>query len=211
MPAEKINKTEKIISTQTPALSKTVSIVQKIFSLFMKHKKVSMVIIGILIIFIGYNFLFTKKSTKDQTNIKSITVQIDKSFDFPAITNNGKPSGSKIKLKITNVEKTSQVVVKDQVYAAKNNKMFLIANLELKNDSTSAQNILPGDLIRLSIGDNQDTKFAPDLHNNLVPVSAISTKIDRVGFVIPSEEKNFNLYVGEIEGKKETVSINFPS
>jgi hypothetical protein len=211
MSIEKFNKSEKINSTQTPVLTKFVVLMQKLFLFLIKHKKITGTIVVIFILIVGYNSLFTKKSTKDQINIKTITAQIDKSFDFPALNNNGKPTGSKIKLKITNVEKTSQVVVKDQVYTAKNNKMFLIVNLELKNDSTSSQNILPGDLLRLSIASNEDNKFAPDLHNNLVPISAISTKIDRVGFVIPMDVKDFKLFVGEIEGKKESVLINFPS
>jgi len=84
-------------------------------------------------------------------------------------------------------------------------------NLELTNESTQPLNLLPGDLIRLTIGDNKETKYAPDLHNNLVPVAAISTRVDRVGFVIAENEKNFTLSVGEIDGKKEEVGVGFPS
>jgi hypothetical protein len=101
--------------------------------------------------------------------------------------------------------------VKDQTFTAKNNKTFLIINLELRNDEASVQNIIPGDLVRLAIAGSDDTRFAPDLHNSLVGIAAISTKSDRVGFVIPQEAKNFKLYVGELEGKKEEVKVDFPS
>ena len=114
-------------------------------------------------------------------------------------------------MKIDRIEKTNQVFVSDKTVTAKNNKKFLIVQLELKNDATQTTNLLPGDLIRLTIGGDEDNKFAPDLHNNLVPIAAISTKIDRVGFVIPEMAREFKLYVGEIEGKKEAISVNFPS
>ena len=150
--------------------------------------------------------------TKGQTNgAKTLTQNVDRSFDFPALDNSGKPLKSKIKFKIKGVEKTDQVLVKDQVFTAKNNKLFLIVNLDLKNDSTSLVNIIPGDLIRLSISDDKETRYAPDLHNNLVPVAAISTKVDRIGFVIPDTAQKFYLFIGEIEGEKQEVSLDFPS
>jgi hypothetical protein len=112
---------------------------------------------------------------------------------------------------VATAEKTNKVLVNDKSFTATNNKMFLIVNLELKNEATLAYNILPGDLVRLAYSGNDDDKFAPDLHNNLILVSAISTKLDRVGFVVPEEVNDFKLFVGEIEGKKETVEMHFPA
>ncbi|MCJ7740273.1 hypothetical protein MUP32_03065 [Candidatus Microgenomates bacterium] len=180
---------------------------------FLKTRKklaIGLLVIILIIAAVGYNQ--NRRATTNVIKSKSIVSEVDKSFDFAALNNQGKAAfNNKIKLKIASAEKTSQVLVKDQVYTAKNNKLFLIVNLELKNDATVAYNILPGDLVRLSYNGDEDNKYAPDLHNNLVNVAAISTKTDRIGFVIPDDAKDYKLIVGELEGKKETIQVNFPS
>lgn len=182
-------------------------------SIFSNKKKLVIVIIAALFIGISLMNIFGKKKPVNNNNqAKTVIVEIGKSFDFPALNNQGKTLyNTKIKMKIDRIEKTDQVFVSDKTVSAKNNKKFLIVQLELKNDATQLTNLLPGDLIRLTVGGDEENKFAPDLHNNLVPVSAISTKLERVGFVIPEASREFKLYVGEIEGKKETISVNFPS
>jgi len=184
-----------------------------LMSLFANKKKFIIIILAILLIGFTLTSIFGKKKPVNSSDqAKTVTVEVDKSFDFPALNNLGKPLyNTKIKMKIDRIEKTNQVFVSDKTVTAKNNKKFLIVQLELKNDATQTTNLLPGDLIRLTIGGDEDNKFAPDLHNNLVPIAAISTKIDRVGFVIPEMAREFKLYVGEIEGKKEAISVNFPS
>lgn len=182
---------------------------QKLLEFVGRKKKlvIGVVVIALLVAFVGVR-RYMRAGTPAA---KSVKVQVNKSFTFNALTNQGKSSGTKIQFKIVDAEKTNQVLVKDQTYTATNNKLFLIFNLELKNDDTALQNIIPGDLARLAIAGNEDTRFAPDLHNSLVGVAAISTKTDRIGFVIPQEAKNFKLYVGELEGKKEEVKVDFPS
>lgn len=178
---------------------------------FIARKKklaIGIVLLVILLVIVGVR---RNMRSANNPSVKSIKVQVNKNFDFIALNNLGKATGSKIKFKITDAEKTDQVSVKDQTFTAKNNKTFLIINLDLRNDETTVQNIIPGDLVRLAIFGSDDTRFAPDLHNSLVGIAAISTKSDRVGFVIPQEAKNFKLYVGELEGKKEEVKVNFPS
>lgn len=184
---------------------------QKLGEFVVKKKKlaIGIIILTILLVFVGVRrYMRVSASTK---SAKSTKVQVNKSYSFAALNNQGKPTGSKIKLNIVEAEKTNQVLVKDQTFTATNNKLFIIFNLELRNDESSLQNIIPGDLVRLTVGGNEDTRFAPDLHNSLVGIAAISTKLDRVGFVIPGEAKNFKLYVGELEGKKEEVKVDFPS
>lgn len=159
----------------------------------------------------SYNTFVKKSNVKGTQTVQGVMAEVQKSYEFPGLTNQAKATENKLKMKIATAEKTSQVIVKDQIFTAKNNKMFLILNLELKNDITTPLNIAPGDLIRLEYIGETENKYAPDLHNNLVLVSAISTRNDRIGFVIPSEKKDFILYVGELEGNKEPVEIHFPS
>ena len=149
-----------------------------------------------------------KKTTTSQNVLPSQTLAVNKNFTFPGLDDTAKKKG-KIDLKITDVEKTDQVIVQDKQYTAKNNKTFLIVNLELKNESTGRLNIFPGDLMRLIVDDADEKKFAPDLHNNYVLVAPISTKIERVGFVIDKSENNLKLQVGELEGDKEILELKF--
>jgi len=180
-------------------------------SFVLKHKKIIAGIAIVIFFLFASGFFKSKNSNVQSSKPKSTVVSIDKGFDFSALNNQGKPVASKIKLKVATVEKTNQVTVKDQTFTAKNNKIFLIVNLELKNDATLPYNILPGDLLRLTYNGDEDNKYAPDLHNNLVTVAAISTRQDRVGFVVPENAKDFKLYIGELEGKKEILNINLPS
>jgi len=70
-------------------------------------------------------------------------------------------------------------------------------------------NIFPGDLIRLVVNNQEEKKFAPDLHNNYINVAPISTKIERVGFVIDALANNLKLEIGELEADKKAVNIQF--
>jgi len=178
---------------------------------YVKRKKRFLIVIAIVIGVLALLNYPVKKKNGDTSGAKTVSVNVEKNFEFPALDNSGKETKNIIHFKIKSVEKTNQVLVKDQVFTAKNNKLFLIVNLDLKNEATVPLNILPGDLVRLSVENDHETRYAPDLHNNLVQVAAISTRIDRVGFVIPDSTKNFILYIGEIEGDKQEILLNFPS
>lgn len=176
-----------------------------------RRKKLVITIVAVILVVFAFRIFLARRYSPSTPKPQVVAVSIDKIFDFPALNNLGKPTGNKIRLKIAQVEKSNQVIVKDQTFTAKNNKLFLIVNLELKNDATTPLNILPGDLIRLTYNNDENNKYAPDLHNNLVLISAISTKLDRVGFVIPDNAHNFKLEVGELEGKKESVAVEISS
>lgn len=188
-------------------MKKTKIFIAKLFS----NKK--RLIVGIVIALVAFSVLSStiRKNSAGAINARTISEEVNRSFEFFGLNNLGKAQTQKIRLTVTSVDKTNQVQVKEQVFEAKNNKLFMIVNLELKNDATVALNLIPGDLIRMSIEGDGENKFAPDLHNNLVPIAPISTRIDRVGFVIPQEAKKFTLYIGELEGAKEEVLVQFAS
>ena len=148
--------------------------------------------------------------TSSEQAFQHRTLNLDRVFEFKGLDDRGRKR-TDIEVKITEVEITDQVVVQDKTYTAQNEKQFLIVNLELKNDATTGLNIFPGDLLRLIVDDNEEKKYAPDLHNNFVLISPISTKVDRVGFVLNEEFSNLKLQIGELEGKKEVIEINFPT
>lgn len=179
------------------------------FAEYVARKKRFVIFAAAVLLIVGFAAYRQNLRTKPSGTDKAVTVQVDKKFTFNAVSNQGKPTGAKIEFRIVDAQKTGEVLVKDQTYTAKNNKTFLIVNLELKNDETAPQNLIPGDLIRLAVAGNEDTRYAPDLHNSLVGIAAISTKTDRVGFVIAESAKSFKLFIGELEGKKEEVKLDF--
>lgn len=181
-------------------------------------RSVIFIIIVLVVLFVALRGLTLQAKKKQvageasQQNNQPLSqiVSLNKDFVFPALDDSAKKKGT-INLKVTDVEKTDKVIVQDKTYTSQNNKVFLIVNLELKNESPKRLNIFPGDLIRLIVDDQEEKKLAPDLHNNYVLVAPISTKIDRVGFVVDNNFKNLKLQVGELEEKKEIIEIKFPS
>jgi len=164
----------------------------------------------LLVVFFGSR-IFTAKVAKKSNQITPVAVQkitLSSSVDFMGLDMQGKQTKNKVKMSIVSAEKNGEVLVKDQTYKAKEGKTFLIVNLELRNDTTEKLNIIPGDLIRLTVG-TEDKKYAPDLHNNAVLVAPISVKNDRIGFVIDSNAQSLKLLVGELEKKKEEIELKF--
>lgn len=198
----------------------TSAVIQKAITLFTdtiatrgfsrKHLIIGAAITLLLVTTIG--FQISKRSSATVAGSSTIiSVDINRSYRFGGITGQGERSPNPIAFTIKNAEKTDRVIVKDQTFVAKNSKMFFILNLELKNETIQPLNILPGDLIRLTYNGDQTNKYAPDLHNNLVLVAPISTKLDRVGFVIPGDARDIKLHIGELEGNKDSVQVEFSS
>lgn len=185
------------------------SIVEKVSSLTAR-KKIAFLLVIILVIIIGVvvHTGGTSRAVEAEKQTKKNQTVINKSFDFTGYDNRGLKRG-KLKFTITTAEKATDVLVNNQTFQAKNGKLFLLLNLEYTNDSKEPQNIVPDNLVRLIYNGDADKKFSADLHNNAVSVAAISTKTDRIGFVIPYDAKNFILLVGELDGKKEEVALPF--
>lgn len=183
------------------------SLLKRIFN---KKILILLIVFGIVGYF-SFRWVVGKKAISKRTDASQRSVAVvNQEFEFPGLTNEGSPKG-KIKMTVTTAEKNSEVLVKDQTFKAKDGKIFLIVNLELTNDSTRQLNIFPGDLIRLSVEGKEDRKFAPDLHNNMVLIAPISTKLDRVGFVVEEASSDYRLQVGELDGEKQTIKLNFTS
>ncbi len=175
-------------------------------------KKATVLLIAFLLVIFGGSKILSKirnprAGNQTSKNRLSQKITLNKSFNFTALDST-EDNVQKIEMTLTTSEITNEVLVQDKTFRSKDNKVFLIVNLELKNDNERPLNLFPGDLVRLTI-DNQDKKLAPDLHNNVVLVRPISTKIDRIGFVINQDAKNLKLLVGEVDGKKETIVLAF--
>lgn len=183
---------------------------KKILTLLLIFALLSVAAFGLSRIILSRQVSAQKQEKAQQPTFQKQTINLDKVFTFPGLDEKGRKRDD-LELKITELEKTDQVVVQDKTYTAQNDKIFLIVNLEIKNDTAKNLNIFPGELVRLIIDEQEEKKFAPDLHNNYVLVSPDSTKVDRVGFVINQNFKSLKLQIGELEEKKEFIEIKFPS
>jgi hypothetical protein len=189
----------------------------KRFSPITKRRKINLkklvtILVVFLLVIFGASKIVSKirnpqAKNQTETNRPSQKITLNKSFEFIAL-DSSKDEEEKIEMTLTTAEITNEVLVQDKTFRSKDDKAFLIVNLELKNDNERQLNIFPGDLVRLTVG-GEDKKFAPDLHNNVVLIRPISTKIDRLGFVIQTGAKNLKLLVGAVDAKKETVPLNF--
>ncbi len=153
----------------------------------------------------------TNISTKSQAdqrmavNAPLLTKSINKSFIFSLLDQTGQEMG-KFTYTIDSVELRNQIVVKDQEATAIQGKRFLVINVNLTNADNKPISVNARDYLRVTL-DNSPEKFAPDLHSDPVDVQAISTKSTRLGLTIDDTVKNITLQVGEITGKKASISI----
>ena len=148
-----------------------------------------------------------QEQTSQAEEIKLGEVNLDKNFTFTATDSKGKES-SEVDFRITKAEKTKEVLIQGRPANAKGDKAFLVLHIEIDNSETQPLYIAPVDMLRL-IGEG-DKKFAPDIHSKTVEIQPISTKITRVGFVIPQTQNEFKLLVGELEGDKSELEIKLP-
>jgi hypothetical protein len=134
------------------------------------------------------------------------TVELNKTFEFSA-AKVGQKGTQKIKFTIASAELKDEIKVKSVPRKSDKESLFFVVRLEIDNPTSDKLSLAPSDLIRLVVG--ADKKFAPDFHNATIIIDPISIRKDLVSFVIPSDQKTFRLSVGELEGKKEIIEINF--
>jgi hypothetical protein len=135
------------------------------------------------------------------------TENIDREFSFAAYTADKKLSDP-IKYTITTAQLTNRVIIKGQGATAAADRMFLILNLKLVNDTNASKYINTRNYIRVSPAGSQD-KLAPEIHNDTVEIQPLSTKLTRVGLPVNRSDKTFTIFVGEIDGDKQEINVSF--
>lgn len=182
-------------------------------SFFLPLGVVLLVLIGVIA------FILSSNNNQSPTNVLGANDQrievrqalakqtIDKNFSFPLKDSSGKEV-SKVKYKILDAELRDEVIVDGKRATAIKGRMFLIVNLKITNDYGKTIQVNTRDYVRMSVNNNGEN-LAPEIHNDPVEIQANSTKYTRLGFPINDTDKDLKLSVGEIEGKKETVKLNF--
>jgi hypothetical protein len=172
------------------------------------------IIVGLLItLFLGQKFLpkatqpLSASSSASQLKDAKTTQQINHELMIP-IKNSKSEVVTEVKYTIQNAELRDEILVKGRKATAIDGRDFLVLNLKLVNSFNKPIEINTKDFVRLSVGDNPEL-FAPSIHNDPLTLQAISTQNSRVGFAVNEQDKNLKLHIGEINGDKTTIDLNF--
>lgn len=136
------------------------------------------------------------------------TIKINREFKFPLKDEKGKKV-SEFTYVVESAELRKQIVVKGQNATAVDGRIFLVVNIKIINDLKQGLSINSRDYVRFETNGNTKELFAADIHNDPVEAQAISTKNTRVGLAINEADRDIKLQVGEIDGLKTTVPLEF--
>lgn len=176
--------------------------------------KIILAVVGI-ILFAGTIWFFQNGKTstsatdangKPLAPVALKTQEINKEFQFPITNTDGKEI-SKMKYEIQKASIQNEILVKGQRARAVEGRVFLIIDIKISNNYDQGLQINSKDYVRLIVNGNKEELVAADIHNDPVEVQAISTKITRIGFPINENDHNLELQVGEINGKKQTITL----
>lgn len=138
------------------------------------------------------------------------TINLDRKFSFPLKDDKGVAVGN-FDYVIQSAAIQKQIIVQGQRATAVNGRDFLILNLKITNNLKKTIQLNTRDYIRLTTASDSKEQLAPDIHNDPVEVQAISTKFTRVGVALDESDvkKTIHLKVGEIDGSKQNIDLNF--
>lgn len=182
---------------------------------FNKKTGLQIIIPVVVVLVLGIvTFAVLKKGGSTQvagvaTNIGQVkTVKVNREFNFPLTDEKGKKVGE-FTYVIESAELRKQIIVKGQSATAIPGRTFLVLNLKLINNLKQGVTINTRDYVRFKINGNTTELFAADIHNDPVEAQAISTKNTRVGLAIDEVTSKIEILVGEIDGKKTTIPLEF--
>lgn len=136
-------------------------------------------------------------------------IDLNKTFTFPLRDEDNEEVGN-FDYIIENAELRKQIIVKGQRATAVEGRIFLIVNLKITNNLAQQMELPSRSYLRVVVNNNSEL-LAADIHNDPVEVLGKSTKYTRLGLAInDTDTKNpIILQVGEIDGEKQTIELNF--
>lgn len=167
-------------------------------------------VLGFLILILVLGFFFFKKTqipSEKQFKPFEKTVSLDRKWDFKASDKTGNLLETMVTFSLLSAQKTNQIYVKNKPLRTTNDKAFLVLNIELKNETDKRVYFYSSDLVRLLNSENK--KFEADFKNQRLEIAPFSTKKDKLAFLIGAQENDFQIQIGEIVGKNETVGVHF--
>lgn len=166
---------------------------------------IAVVLVVVLVGFVAKKTVFSKqnKATPIRNTI-SKTIDLDTNLDIPL----GSESEEKISYRITKAELTDSAIIKGQKAKPSEGKIFLLLSVKLSNKHSRRVTLNSRDYIRLAIGDSEE-RHPPAMYNDPIEVQPISDQETRLGFSIDKTDSTLKLLVGEVEGDKTEVVLNF--
>jgi len=166
-------------------------------------------VILITVSLIGRTSQGSAQTTPTNTSLpKPVAIaQINKDFSFSLKDGTGKKVGT-FAFTAETAELDPQIIIQGARVSAISGRVFLVVNLKLTNTEDQGLQINTRNYIRLSV-DGSSELLAPEIHNDPVEVQAISTKYTRVGFAVNQTAKTFVLKIGEIDGTKKDITLQF--
>lgn len=183
-------------------------------------KNIFRILFPVIVILIGAYAIYsvTSSSRTEKTVLSNNTVislgepigraKIDREFSFPIKDAKGKKIDS-FSYVLQDAELRDEIIVKGKRATAVEGRMFLIINLKITNGTQNGLQINTRDYVRLSVNNDTSEWLAAEIHNDPVEVQAISTKYTRIGFPIDKGDINYTIQVGEINGVKEQIKLDF--
>lgn len=194
------------VTTFTPTERKRVSFstsgISSIFKKILSNpKRIAFVILAIFAAVGVYAIFFN-----NQSSAPTKVLPLKQSFQITALTKDGRNTNGSFKVDVTGGYRSPQLLVQGQTVVARNNKDFMVLNMEITNNYNQALYIYPVDSFRLI--DSLGKKFAPTAHQGNVEVRPQSTKNSNVGFIVPKDQKRFKVEVGGLGGDKVILEFS---
>lgn len=135
------------------------------------------------------------------------TADVNRDFEFP-VYDKDKQLADPIKYTITTAQLTNRIIIKGQGATAASGRQFMILSLKLVNPSNKSLFLNTRNYVRIQPKGSED-KLAPEIHNDTVEIQPLSTKMTRIGLPVNESDREFTLFVGEINGEKQEVPVSF--
>lgn len=146
-------------------------------------------------------------SSETQLKGAKLSAPIARVFTFPLTKDKDGKSTIEFTFYLDRVDTHDQIVLKGQRATAVEGRDYLLVLIKITNSHNQTFKINTKDYVRLSI-DGGTEWLAPQVHNDPVEVQAISTQSTRLGWFVNEGQREFLLQVGEIDGPKESISLN---
>ena len=178
---------------------------ENITSGVMNHKgKIILMALAILFVF------GVTRSRADESNdiqAEGSPVEIHESVQLAALNEDEQRLNQKFDVNITSAQRQKRVLVRGQWLRARDGKLFLVVNMDIKNNIRTAMHALPQDWLRLV--KEEGKSIAPTAHQGLIEIRPLSTKETNVAFVIDENEKDFTVDVGAVDQLDKRFDVQF--
>ncbi len=133
------------------------------------------------------------------------TQNLNSEFKFPLKDDKGK-TVAQISYLVETANLQDSFIFQGKLAKAVKGRTFLIFDLKITNPYTKTIEINAKDYVRVRVNGKEE-QLAPEIHNDPIQIQANSTKYTRIGLPINDTDKDLNLLIGELTGKKETIKL----